>query len=162
MVCEAAGVERAQTVVEFGAGTGAITGVLLELLKPGATFLPIEINPKFVKIIRSRFPDLNVVEGSATDTPDHLRAVGREHCDCIVSGLPWTTFKTSLQDALLDATLQSLRPGGRFATYMYLQSQVLPSGVRFKRRLRESFSVVGVTPIVWANLPPAMVFYGVK
>ncbi|HOE67762.1 MAG TPA: methyltransferase domain-containing protein [Candidatus Hydrogenedentes bacterium] len=161
-VVNAAEVAHASVVVEFGPGTGAITQVILEHLTPGAKFFAIEINPNFAQMLKVRFPHVQVVHDSATNTQRHLQSLDEESCDCIVSGLPWAAFKGPLQDALLDAVSTCLRPGGHFATYMYLQSQCLPSAHRFKHEIARRFSSVSTTPIVWRNFPPAIVYHGVK
>ena len=161
-VISAANVPAASVVVEFGPGTGAITEVLVEQVKPGATLFALEINEDFVALLKHRFPDLNVIHDSATETRTHLDKMSLPHCDAIVSGLPWTMFSETLQDELLNAVVDSLRPGGIFATYMYLQSLVLPSGIRFRRKLRDRFARCGITETVWRNIPPARVVWGEK
>ena len=46
-------------------------------------------------------------------------------CDCIISGLPWATLSIELQDKLFKAVLESLRSGGRFVTFSYIQSPMI-------------------------------------
>jgi phospholipid N-methyltransferase len=162
MVCRQAGVHDASVVIEFGAGTGGITGTIVESLQPDATFFSMELLEEFVDIVRDQLPQVDVIHDSAANSRKYLEERGHDHCDCIVSGLPWTTFSDELQDTLLDATLDVLRPGGCFATYMYLQSNLLPSGPRFLNKLYERFSSTGNSPVVWKNLPPARVFYAYK
>jgi len=161
-VTEAAGVPDADVVVEFGAGTGTITQVLCTRLQDGATFFSLEINPDFVDVCRKCLPGVEIIQGSAEDTPSFLKEHGKDFCDSIVSGLPWAAFDEELQDRLLDATLSALRPGGKFATYMYLSSMVLPAGRRFRHKLAGRFSKVGKSRICWKNLPPAIVLWGEK
>ena len=161
-VTEVAGVPEAETVVEFGAGTGTITQVLQKKLREDALFFALEINPEFVEAFRNCLPGLEIIEGSAEDTPRFLRERGRETCDSIVSGLPWAAFDEPLQDRLLGAALDSLRPGGKFATYMYISSVVLPSGRRFKKKLESRFSKAGRSRVCWKNLPPAIVYWAEK
>lgn len=161
-VTDAAGVSNANVVVEFGAGTGTITQVLCGKLREGATFFALEINPDFVELCRMSLPEVEIIEGSAENTLKYLQEHGKTECDSIVSGLPWAAFEEELQDRLLDATLGALRPGGRFATYMYLTSVLLPSGRRFKRKLDTRFSKVGKSRVCWKNLPPAIVYWGEK
>ena len=161
-VTEAAGVPEAEVVVEYGAGTGTITQVLRKKLRDEATFIALEINPDFVKILRRQLPEVDLIEGSAENTTEYLEARGKDKCDSIVSGLPWAAFEEELQDKLLDATLDALRPGGKFATYMYISSVVLPSGRRFRKKLESRFSKMGKTQVCWKNLPPAIVYWGEK
>jgi len=162
LVISAAKVQSASVVVEFGPGTGAITEVLVEEVKPKTTLLALEINEDFIGLLKKRFPDLNIIHDSATETRTHLNELGLPHCDAIVSGLPWTMFSEQLQDDLLKAVIDSLRPGGVFATYMYLQGLVMPSGIRFRRKLRDRFTHCGITETVWRNIPPARVVWGEK
>lgn len=161
-VTEAAGVPNADVVVEYGAGTGTITRVLREKLRNEATFIALEINPEFVEIFRGQLPDVELIEGSAENTRQYLQERGRQDCDSIVSGLPWAAFDEELQDRLLEATLEALRPGGKFATYMYISSVVLPAGRRFRKKLESRFSKIGKTEVCWKNLPPAIVYWGEK
>ncbi len=161
-ITRAAGVSEAAAIVEFGPGTGVFTEVIAHTKRSESPFLAIEANEEFVDLLNTRFPDIDVVHDSATHVRTHLEAVGLETCDCIVSGLPWAAFPESLQDALLDAIADVLAPGGRLATFAYLQGCWLPAGVRFKRKLQERFSEVCRTSVVWRNLPPAFVYYATK
>lgn len=161
-VTNAAGVPDANVVVEFGAGTGTITRVLCTRLRQDATFFALEINPDFVKMCRNCLPGVEIIEGSAENTLRYLQEHGKSECDSIVSGLPWAAFEELLQDRLLDATVDALRPGGKLATYMYLSSVLLPSGRRFKKKLESRFSKVGHSRVCWKNLPPAIVLWGEK
>ncbi|MBI5093110.1 MAG: methyltransferase domain-containing protein [Candidatus Hydrogenedentes bacterium] len=161
-VTEIAGVSRSSVVVEFGPGTGAITGAIVDKLQRDATFVAMEVSEKFVQATRKRFPGVNVVHDSAVNTGKYLSELGASHCDCIVSGLPWSTFNPDLQQDLLNATYNVLRPGGRFATFMYLMSPALPAGRRFIRQLKARFGNVKVSRPVWLNLPPAVVISVVR
>jgi len=157
-----AGVRRANTIVEFGPGTGSFTREILRQKKENAFFVGIEMNPKLVEILRRNLPGANIVSESAENTPAILKNHHLNEADCIVSGLPWASFPAELQDNLLAAAIQSLRPGGRFATFAYLQGLMLPSGQRFRKKLRETFSKVHSGRIIWKNLPAAFVYRCVK
>ncbi|MBN2309327.1 MAG: methyltransferase domain-containing protein [Candidatus Hydrogenedentes bacterium] len=161
-VAGSAGVGDASVVIEFGPGTGVITAAILELLRPDALFFALEINPEFVEITRKRFPHVTVHNDSAANARKYLEEAGVDSCQCIVSGLPWTTFDNQLQDTLLNTVVDVLAPGGRFATYTYLQSTVLPSGIRFRKKLCAAFGDLGITRPVWRNVPPAVVYYAQK
>jgi len=162
LIVTTAGVAEASVVVELGSGTGVFTEEIGRRLAPGAIFFAIEVNPEFVRATKQRCPDAIVHEGSAVDLLKYLQEHGQEHCDAIVCGLPWAAFEESLQDALLSAIVAALRSGGKFATFAYLQGLALPAGRRFRRKLREAFGSVTTTTTVWANLPPAFVYRGVK
>lgn len=154
-----ADVRSARVVVEFGPGTGAITEVLLSELQPDSTFLAIEINPKFVEAMRRRFPSVRVIQDTAANVPRHLEELGIDGCDCIVSGLPWALFDEPLQDQILEAVIDVLRPGGRFVTFTYVFSPWTRRGRRFRRKLFDCFDGhVDLSRVVWTNAPPAFAY----
>jgi phospholipid N-methyltransferase len=51
-----------------------------------------------------------------------------------------------------------LGDGGYFTTFAYLQGLLLPAGQRFKKLLNKSFRQVTVSRVIWANVPPAIVY----
>lgn len=155
-------VAEADYVVEFGPGTGAVTQVICRTLKPDAGFLAVEMNPKFVELIRAHYPEVCVVEDNALNTREHMEQQGVTHCDVLISGLPFAAFDDGLQTGLLDAAYDLLRPGGRFVTFTYIHSPFLPRGNRFRDKLRDHFGSVERTPVIWRNLPPAFAYYAVK
>ena len=153
-----AGVAEASAVVEYGPGTGVFTEEILAAKKPAAPFLAIERNPEMAARFRERFPDVALFEDSVESAPRILEGLDLALADSIVSGLPWASFPPGLQDRLLESTLAILPEGGRFATFAYLQGLLLPSGRRFKNVLKDHFSQVERSPVVWPNLPPAFVY----
>lgn len=158
IMTDKAGVREAKVVVEFGPGNGVFTEVIAGELQANAHFFAVEINPDFAKAVRKRCPGVTVYEDSAANTGKYLREAGYETCDCIVSGLPFASFDDELQDELLSAVLEVLRPGGRFVTFTYVQSPLLSSGRRFHAKLEGLFEGVEKTPMVWCNLPPAFAY----
>ena len=145
-------------VLEYGPGTGALTGYLLEEVTTNCTLVAIERNNHFATELKARFPKLTVHEGSVAD----VRTICDEHsialADCIVSGLPWAAFSPEMQKTFLDAMMTVLKPGGQFATFAYLQGMLVPAGQRFAALLPEYFSEVKRSRVVWRNVPPAFVY----
>ncbi len=149
---------RVETAVEYGPGTGVFTHEILSRLPAKATFVAFEANREIASLWRGRFPGRNLHCGSATGVSGELSRLGRRHTDVVISGLPWAAFPERLQREILDATVASLRPGGQFATFAYLQGLLLPAGIRFRRLLGEYFTEIEVSPVTWLNLPPAIVY----
>jgi phosphatidylethanolamine/phosphatidyl-N-methylethanolamine N-methyltransferase len=152
------GLEDALTVVELGPGTGPFTRVISERAHPEALILALELNPRLAAELARRFDRVEIVNDSAERLPEHLRSRGRDHADCVLSGLPFAGFSEDLQRRLLDAVVSALGPGGRFATFAYLHAAWLPPGRRFRRMLESCFHKVERTSTVWRNLPPAFVY----
>jgi len=149
---------NAKGVVEFGSGTGVFTERLQQKAPIGAVVFSIEINECFVVATRKKCPKALVYHDSAAKVCHYLGKHGLQHCDCIVSGLPWGIFPKPLQTELLDAVIAALRPGGELRTFAYLGGPWLPAGRRFCRMARERFSCVDRGPIIWNNMPPAFIY----
>ena len=102
--------------------------------------------------------DHQVVEALAHQLPDLLAERDWPHADAILSGLPFAVWEPERQDAVLDAVLATLKPGGRFVTFTYAHTAMLSKARRFRSVLLERFQTVTISPVVWKNTPPAMVY----
>lgn len=162
-ITDMARLEGAKVVIEYGPGTGVFTDVIMEKLDPGAYFAAFEVNDAFVKVLKKKFPNTNIYHDGAQNAINYLREAGYEKCDAIISGLPWTRFPESLQDEILDATWEVLAPGGRFVTFAYSFSPLLPSGKRFLHgKLPAKFGKVTKSKPIWKNFPPCSVYIAEK
>jgi phosphatidylethanolamine/phosphatidyl-N-methylethanolamine N-methyltransferase len=149
----------ADTVLEFGPGTGVFTEFVLRRLKPGAKFAAIELNPRFAEAFEARYPHITLFQDCVGNVETICRDAGMESVDCIMSGLPWALLPESEQVRLLDATMRVLKPGGQFVTLTYLHSDaLLPGAKRFATLLRNYFKSVSKSPVVWLNFPPAFAY----
>jgi phosphatidylethanolamine/phosphatidyl-N-methylethanolamine N-methyltransferase len=139
--------DQARRVVEFGAGTGALTwGLLARGLQPENLVL-IESNPLFAAHLRKVVPRAQVVEGYAQD----LAPTG--DWDAILSGLPILSFPVELQAAILRVAKGALAPGAPLVQVTY--------GTRCPYQ-PEIMAAEGFTarrgPWVGWNIPPARVW----
>src|ERR1035438_3155191 len=150
----------AGVVVELGSGTGAITGPIRAGMGPHATFISMELDPGAVDRLTRRFRGLHVICDSAEFLRLHLDRLGHRHADCIISSLPWCSMDMDLQDRVLDSIVASLRPGGCFSTMAYLHASGYASARRFRAALVRHFGRVTSSKVVWANVPPALVYSG--
>ena len=153
----AARVQSADFVLEIGPGNGAFTGPILENLRPEARFLAVEKCPLLAETVSEKFPGARIVVGCATQLTAHLKDQGNP--DSIVSGLPWAAFGDSLQDSILKQITSSLAGHGVFASFAYFGPHRLRAGRAFRRKLDAHFREVETTPVVFANLPPAFVYF---
>ena len=149
---------RANAVVELGAGTGAFTGPISERVGKQTVFFALEIEDASVQVLRRRFPRVTVYPDSAERIPDYLARHGKARADYIISGLPWATLPESVQERIWNAVVSTLAPEGVFVTFSYFHARWLPRGRRFRQRLHQHFRRVEISPMVWANLPPAFVY----
>ena len=162
LITDTAELAGTSAVIEFGSGTGVFTEKILEKISDDTRFFALEINPEFVEQTRQRCPGVQVYQDSAVNARHYLEEMGFQNCDRIVCGLPWASFKEDLQQALLDTTLDVLKPGGKFLTFAYLHGLLLPAGMRFRRKLYSTFPKVTLTHTIWMNIPPAFVYCAEK
>lgn len=154
---------EARTVVELGAGTGAITGALLESLPPQATLLAFEINPEFISYLRKSFPDprLVLVNARAENLGPELRRRGYDRVDAVVSSLSLRFMPDHIQRVLQDVLAPFMDEKSVYTQYQYVHGVRLENGRIYRHSslpfLREYFDSIQCRTI-WRNLPPAQVF----
>jgi hypothetical protein len=93
------------------------------------------------------------------DLREVLAERGHHSADVIVSGLPWAAFAASLQHDLLDTLTGALAPHGAFTTFAYAHTRRAPPARRLRQSLGGWFEEVVVSRTVWANMPPAFVYF---
>ncbi|MBE6384837.1 MAG: methyltransferase domain-containing protein [Lentisphaerae bacterium] len=157
-ITSAIGVESADLIAELGPGTGVITEEICSKLKPGAKLAAVELDEALANGIERRFKNVTVFRGCASQLDTMLNSRALPKADVVISGLPFAIFPEELQEKILRGIVRSLVPGGTFATFAYLQGVILPAGVRFRRKLENTFPEVTTSQIVWNNMPPAFVY----
>lgn len=156
-------ISETKTVVELGAGTGAITQVLLETLPPQATLLAFEINSEFVSYMEKRFSDprLVLLNAPAETLGDELRHRGLDRIDAVVSSLSLRFMPDHRQRILQDVLAPFMDARSVYTQYQYLHGMRLENGRMLRHSslpfLREYFGSIQCRTI-WRNLPPARVF----
>jgi phosphatidylethanolamine/phosphatidyl-N-methylethanolamine N-methyltransferase len=144
------------TVVELGAGTGALTTRIHGRLPAGSRLLAVELDEVLAAHLAARLPDVDVRQGDAERLPALLAEAGIARAEAVVTSLPWTLLPGHRRDAVLDAIAAALTPEG-IATAV-LTRTALPNRARELRRAFEArFAEVEALPVVWRNLPPAAV-----
>lgn len=142
--------DAARCIVEFGAGTGPITAELIRRVKPHTKLLVIELDPDLCGRLKTRFPQVDVVQGDACHFDKLLAERGLNQVDHICSGLPLPSFPTPLRDAILDTSARMLNAGGTFR-----QLTVMP--LIYYRMYRRYFEDVRFH-FVPLNMPPGGVY----
>ena len=149
-------------VLEYGPGTGVFTEAIAAAIPNDCRFVAIERSESLVDQTRRRCPNVDVHHGDVTDVREICDRRGISEVDAIVCGLPWASLPAGVQDAIFESMFRVLRPGGQFATFAYLQGVPLPTARRFAAKLRNRFTRVRRSPIVWRNLPPAFIYRCVR
>jgi phosphatidylethanolamine/phosphatidyl-N-methylethanolamine N-methyltransferase len=145
------------TVVELGPGTGVITRAIAAKLGPEAHAIAVDIEPEFVAAIGKRYPRIEAVCASAADLAALLRERNVFPADHILSGLPFASLPADITTSILDAIASSLRPGGTFTTFQYLNGYPTPLASTFRQAMTDRMGEPPARRVVWRNLPPAFV-----
>ena len=143
--------DSSHSVVELGAGTGAITAGLLRTGLAPERLIVIEKSAELVGILRQRFPNLRIICGDAQELhallerqlPTHSGRIGH-----VVSSIPLKLLSPDEVKGILHQVHRTLRPGGLYFqyTYAFWESQSQICGFQPHR-----------TSMVWMNFPPARV-----
>ncbi|MBB3665286.1 MULTISPECIES: class I SAM-dependent methyltransferase [Prauserella salsuginis group] len=141
----------ARTVVELGAGSGAITAELAGRLPDSSRLLAVEVSPALTAQLRTRCPEVDVACASAFDLPDLVRARGLLPVDLIVCSVPWTVMGEQ-RDRFLGAARETLADGGTFSTLL-VAHRARERGVA-ATWVGRHFSDVKAGRVLWGNLPP--------
>ena len=152
------GLEKANSVVELGPGTGAITSHIIDALNPNTNFFAIELNKEFYRFFKKKYPYITIYNEDASSLIQLLQKENLESTDAVISALPWTTLPHHIQKNLLNIIVDALKPGCYFTTIAYITGVITPSGIRFKNKLKRHFSHVKLSRLKWKNIPPAFVY----
>jgi phosphatidylethanolamine/phosphatidyl-N-methylethanolamine N-methyltransferase len=140
-------------IIELGAGTGAVTHQLIRNgVMPGKLTL-VEIDAQLGGHLRRRFPDVDVVIGSAQDLAKIWRERNGGSVGAIVSTLPMRLFSKKLIYLVMKSSLQVLHEGGMFVQFTYRQNSPVPPRV-----VRALHLKAWRYTRVWLNLPPAAIW----
>lgn len=161
------------TVLEAGAGTGSLTKVILQLLKPDDSLDLIELNPELTSFLQQRLrhdpafqheTNLRLINGNLLHFP-----LKRQY-DFIVCSLPFSNFPPAMVNALMTKMMAQLKSGGVFSYIKYAGLKRLKyafgtpdirTSMKEKQTLINRFKRTYQIEqrLVWANFPPTWVYY---
>jgi phospholipid N-methyltransferase len=162
-------------ILEVGPGTGAVTRVLVDAVRPGDQLDIVEINGAFVDVLRQRFaeePAFQRAEPQSRILHRPLQEVeGEAIYDFMISGLPLNNFPLSLVEDIFASYRRLLKPSGVLSYFEYAairnlkrklvgesERQRLASLDEFLRReirlhqIAEDFVLLNVPPAVARHL----------
>jgi phosphatidylethanolamine/phosphatidyl-N-methylethanolamine N-methyltransferase len=149
LMAERAVCGKDEVLVEFGAGTGAITTALIKAF-PNRSLYSVERDPELADYLRANFPDVHVLEGDVRDVASMLPAGVAGRVGTVVVGIPIVILPTEAQRAVTEAIFSIMPKGRFFLAYTYALHCPLDA-----RALGLVAKRVAFAP---ANIPPATVW----
>ena len=98
--------DRPQTILELGAGTGAVTAAALEHAHPQSRLIAIEIDPDFAQRLATKCPRAEVWTADVLDLPAKMRDARIDRFDLVLSGLPVPSLPKRVNAAVFDCVRQ--------------------------------------------------------
>ena len=161
-------------VLEVGPGTGSLTQEVVRCLRPGDVFDIVELNDRFVELLRHRFATEPAFQRSAgQSTVHHLpiqQFVASEPYDFIMCGLPFNNLPPQLVKDIFRHFHDLLAPGGVLSFFEYLWIRRM-SSLLSSRPERKRLARVGCVlswyldryefdhDTAFVNFPPAVVHH---
>lgn len=150
MMCRHVSPDRPQTIVELGAGTGAVTAVSAARMHPDSRLIAVEIDRHFCQVLRRRCPRAEVIAADVADLPRRLDALGVERFDLLLNGLPTPSLPRSLNRVVLD-TFRERGPDALFCQLTVMPWVYKPTYERLFTDVRFQ--------LVMRNVPPGGVYF---
>ena len=111
-------------ILEVGPGTGSVTREIVRYVRPDDRFHIVELNDRFVALLKRRFdaePGFRQVaeQTSIFHAPVQELSVDAPY-DYIICGLPFNNFSPDLVEIIFGRLIEILRPGGSMTFFEYL------------------------------------------
>jgi phospholipid N-methyltransferase len=147
--------DECKLFVEYGPGVGTFCRPVLDRLPRGGELIVIDTNPLFIDYLKRTIRDsrFHPVLGSAEDVETIVAALGHDHADYVLSGLPFSTLPEGVGPAIVAATHRVIRSGGAFLTYQFRAAA---------RDLTAQYFGHVDTGMTWLNVPPCLLAWGWK
>jgi phosphatidylethanolamine/phosphatidyl-N-methylethanolamine N-methyltransferase len=143
-------------VIELGGGTGVFTQALLDHGLALSDLLILELNEELHQHLQRRFPGMTIVCGDAGNLREIAAErgfVGDRQADAIISGLGLLSMPKQLQQTILSAAFDCIKPDGRFIQFTYGPANPV------MREVSDALELVSHrASFTWWNVPPATVY----
>jgi phosphatidylethanolamine/phosphatidyl-N-methylethanolamine N-methyltransferase len=137
-------------VLELGAGTGAITKILINEGISPKRIAVVEIVPEMADHLRTKFPKTTVLHADAFNLPIHLLKDTATEIGTVICGIPLVLLNEAKQRQFIQQ-IEAVAPGRGFLLYTYCITSPLPY-----RSLGLEARRLAWTPL---NFPPASVWH---
>ncbi|QOV91836.1 class I SAM-dependent methyltransferase [Humisphaera borealis] len=148
--CRHVSSDRPQTILELGAGTGAITAAACRKMHPQSRLIAIEIDAGFADHLAVRCPRAEVVRGDVRHLDAELDRLGVGNLDLVLNGLPTPSLPAAVNQAVFETL-------GRRASSAWISQLTVMPWV-YKPMYHRLFQDV-IFDLVPLNIPPGGVYH---
>ncbi len=158
-VCSNIDFDQENLIIEYGPGTGVFTNYILKNMGSESRLILIERNKNFGSILKKKIhdPRVVIVNDSAENVLETLRACQESQADYILSGIPFILLNESLKNKILYNTHRALKKGGKFLVYQ----TCFQTDNHLKIHLDRYFPVVR-SRYELMNIPPMRTYEAIK
>jgi phospholipid N-methyltransferase len=142
-------------IIELGVGTGAITKFLRELIPDQRSYLGIELDPKLVRSLHYKYPDLNIVCGNASDLSRLHADSGLGKVGYVLCCLPFVTLPGEVANEVLSEVDSFMSEGCLFRAFQYAHGYYSPAALKLRAYMRTRYGISHRSKLVVKNVPPA-------
>lgn len=113
---------RPRVIAEYGPGEGCHTREIVRRMHPESRLLLFELDGALCTHLKTQFandPRISVHHQDCAELPLVLKNQGLDHCDYVVSGIPFSILDKSKKREILTNTHAVLRPDSHSAFIIY-------------------------------------------
>lgn len=141
---------KPRVIVEYGPGEGCHTREIVRQMHPDSQVILFELDPELAQHLEEQFRGDNrvtILNADAARLSVELAKRGSQHCDYIVSGIPFSILETEKKRALLRSTYDSLAPHSGAAFIIYQVTNELVGHCRHFPRVESEYCLQNIPPM---------------
>lgn len=142
-------------VVELGVGTGSFTKFLDGIVADDKSYLGVEINRDFVRVLKREYPNLKFVCSDAAKLSKIHEKSNLGKVGYIISGIPFVSLPNDVGDEILRQISRFMEQGCMFRTFQYAHGYYMPSALKLREYMRNRYGRAKKSPLIVKNVPPA-------
>lgn len=149
-VCRRFDFSEPRVIAEFGPGEGCHTREILRNLLPGSRMILFELDPELAEHLREQFAHddrVEVLNADAATLPRELADRGIDHCDYVVSGIPFSILESGKKRQLLQSIHDSLKDKPHAAFVIYQVTAELRAHSRMFPRQQSEYCLQNIPPM---------------
>ncbi|KPP94610.1 MAG: Phospholipid N-methyltransferase [Bacteroidetes bacterium HLUCCA01] len=142
---------KALRILELGPGTGPITEIICQSMRPADSLDIVEIDQRFYKDIHARFSGPRV----RVFNLDVLDFQVKQPYDVIISSIPYEQIPVGITRKIWKKKLDIIAAGGSIAYYKYYRFNHF--SCHFEREINRAYCTH--EKMIWRNVPPAIAYH---